>query len=124
MSQAATITKHGERHYTIQLLSTRGHTNSIGQILTAPDTVILGFRKDTDPPGVNLDPVDLLSVLHMELEGTAAAEHLEAAAEALTGASIAEVAEKPAGQVVPRLGEKKKPGRKPKADKPVAEEAA
>lgn len=116
------IANHGPRFYTITMGSNRGHKTATGQALTAPDVICLPFREESDPEGVNLDPVDLLSVLHSLLEDTPAAEHLEAAVEALNGS--AEEVKKPVGTTVPRLGGKPakgKPGPKPKGKAPVTE---
>lgn len=117
----AIIEKHGDGYYTIKLGSCRGHKNTAGQMLAAPDLVTLNFRFPEDPPGVNLDPVDLLSVLHSHLEklNPAAAEAIETAVEALSG-GVASAPKKPAGEVVKRLGAK----RGPKPKQPVTEEAA
>ena len=104
-----TIARNGPGHFTITMASNRGHKTETGQHLTASDILVFPFRFENDPPGVNLCPIDVLSVLHLHLKevNPAAAEHIEAAVEAMEGTTTEP--KKPVGQPVKRLG--RKPGK-------------
>jgi hypothetical protein len=117
----ATTTKHGERFYTIGPIISRGHTDPAGRMLVAPDTVTLNFRSKDDPPGVNIDPVDLITALVDSLGDCPATEHLLNAVEALEGTTAAPAG--PIGTPIARVT-RKKPGPKPKVKAATEEEAA
>lgn len=117
------IQKHGEGFYSIGPILSQGHLTATGQRLVAPENLVLPLRRDTDPEGVNLDPVDVLSVLHMHFGAdTPAGKLMEQAVEIIEGTATKPVREL-SGAAVPRLG-KGKPGPKPKAKSEPAEEVA
>lgn len=119
------IVKHGDGFYAIERVNARGHTTPSGQMLAAPDVITLPFRRAIDPPGVNLDPLDVISALVMHLEpiNAKAADYLAKAAEALSGrapqveavATVAPVVSAPTVDGPRRPGRPKKNAEPPSA---------
>lgn len=117
-----TITKEGDAFYTISNIISQGHTNGAGQRLVAADTINFPFRREGDPDGINLDPVDVLSILSMHFGPDTAAGKLMADAVEILRGDVLEPQEKHVGLEVPRLAPKRKAGRP--AKKTLTKEAA
>jgi hypothetical protein len=99
-----TITKYGDDFYALERLHCSGHRDKDGRILAGPGALVFAFQREDDPPHMNVNPADVLEVLHEHLMGTPAGAHIANAMAALADDRSAAAPDERSAGVTPAGG--------------------